>query len=469
MNIDFFILMKSELSLILIIFLLLFIKVWDAIKNNTTLLYFTNVLLLINLVLGFFYNVKGELFSGMYFTNDAISLEKNILNFGTLIISLQAFDWLKTHKHLLEFYILLLSTVLGMFFMISSGNFLIFYLGLELASIPLASLVNFDLGKRKSSEAAMKLILSSAFASGVMLFGISMLYGTTGSVAFAELPKLISGGSLQMLSLIFIFSGFAFKLSAAPFHFWTADVYEGAPISVTSFLSVISKAATVFVFISVLSPLFIDFQDSWYLILFLTIVLTITLGNLFAMRQNNFKRFLAFSSIAQVGYILLGLSSGTTMGTTASIYFLIVYIFSNLGAFGIVALVSSETGKESINDYKGFYKTNPVYSWIIALSMFSLAGIPPTAGFFGKIFLVTSGASKGNYILIVFAALNMVVSLYYYLRVVKAIFIDENETPITKLVGSVPLKLGLTICIIGIIITGFTSGLYQYIMVCFKF
>ena len=469
MNTDLFIIMKSELSLGLIIFLLLFIKVWDGIKNNTTLLHLVNLLLLLNFLLGFFFNKNGELFSEMFYSNDASALEKNILNFGTLIISLQAFDWLKTHKHLLEFYILLISTLLGMFFMISSGNFLMFYLGLELASIPLAALVNFDLEKRKSSEAAMKLILLSAFASGILLFGISLLYGTTGSLAFVQLPKLIIGGPLQMLSLIFVFSGFAFKLSLAPFHFWTADVYEGAPVSITAFLSVISKAAAVFVFISVLSPLFINFQSSWYLILFLTIVLTITIGNLFAIRQNNLKRFMAFSSITQVGYILLGLSSGSQMGITSSIYFLIVYIFSNLGAFGVIALVSSKTGKETIDDYKGFYKTNPFLAWMIALSMFSLAGIPPTAGFFGKMFLITSGAGTGNYILIGFAALNMVISLYYYLKVVKAIFIDENENPLPKLSGSFSLILGLIICFIGIIVTGFTSFLYQYISNAFNF
>lgn len=469
MNTDFFILMKSELSLVFIIFLLLILKVWGGVKNNTTILHLTNVLLLLNLVFGFVFNSRGELFSNMFYTNNGIVLEKNILNFGVLIVSLQSFDWLKIHKHLIEFYMLLLSTLLGMFYMISSGNFLMFYLGLELASIPLAALVNFDLEKRKSSEAAMKMILSSAFASGIMLFGISILYGTSGTISFLELPKLITGGPLQLLSLIFIFSGFAFKLSAVPFHFWTADVYEGAPVSVTSFLSVISKAAIVFVFISVLAPLFEAVQGIWYSLLLLTIVLTISIGNLFAIRQNNIKRFLAFSSIAQVGYILLGITSGNQMGVTASIYFLIVYLFSNLGAFGVVSLVSTETGKETLEDYKGFYRTNPVLSWVIAISLFSLAGIPPTAGFFGKMFLVTAGASKGNFVLIGFAALNMVISLYYYLKVVKTIFIDTNENPVPKLNGSFSLKLGLVICFLGIIITGFASGLYGYISNAFNF
>ena len=246
-------------------------------------------------------------------------------------------------------------------------------------------------------------------------------------------------------------------------------MYEGAPVSVTSFLSVISKAAIVFVFISVLAPLFINIQNVWYISLLLTIVFTISIGNLFALRQNNIKRFLAFSTITQVGYILLGVSAGNEMGITSAIYFLIVYIFSNLGAFGVVALVSSQTGRENIDDYKGFYKTNPVLGWVLALSLFSLAGIPPTAGFFGKMFLVTAGASSGNYVLVGFAVLNMVISLYYYLRIVKTIFVDENDNPILKLNGSFSVKLGLLLCFIGIIITGFASGLYQYISNAFNF
>lgn len=463
MSTDFFILMKSELSLTLIIFILLILKVWDGIKDNRTWLHITNFLLLLNFAVGFISSTDGMLFNGMFHTNNILVLEKSILNLGTLIISLQAFDWLKSHKHVPEFFILLLTTLLGMFFMISSGNFLMFYLGLEIASIPLAALANFDLEKLKSSEAAVKMILLSAFSSCIMLFGISLLYGSTGTLSFAELPALIGTGNLQKLSLIFIFVGFAFKLSSVPFHLWTADVYEGSPVSVTSYLSVISKAAIVFVFISVLGPLFLNFPGMWYNMLFLSIVLTITVGNLFAIRQDNIKRFLAFSSIAQAGYILLGLSAGNQMGTAATIYFLLVYIFSNLGAFGVIGIVSALAQKENISDYKGFYKTNKLLSWVLTISLFSLAGIPPTAGFFGKMFLVTAGASHGNYILVIIASLNMIVSLYYYLRVVKAIFVDPNDAPIEKLNASFSAKLGLIICMIGIVIIGFASCIYDYI------
>lgn len=463
MNTDFFILLKPELSLTFIIFLLLILKVGDGITKNNSIIQLTNFLLLVNFAIGFAGNTSGSLFSGINHTTELICLEKNILNFGTLIISLMAFEWLKNHKHVIEFYILMLTTLLGMFFMISSGNFLMFFLGLELASIPLAAIVNFDLEKIKSSEAAVKMILSSAFASCIMLFGISIIYGTTGTISFDELPSLIANNPLQVLALIFVFTGFAFKLSAVPFHLWTADVYEGAPVPVTAYLSVISKAAMVFVFISILNPLFQNLPVVWYNMLFLTIVLTITIGNLFAIRQENIKRFLAFSSISQVGFILLGISSGSSMGVTASIYFLIVYLFSNLAAFGVIGLVSAIADKENISDYKGFYKTNKTLSWIITIALFSLAGIPPTAGFFGKMFLVTAGASKGNNILIIIAVMNMVVSLYYYLRVVKAIFVDENETPIAKIESSSYTKAALLICMAGIILTGFASVVYDYI------
>jgi len=461
---DILLIMKSEMILTAIIFIILFLKIWDGIKNTTTLLTLVNLMLLGNLIIGFLGNTEGDLFSGMYHTNNLIALEKNILNMGSLIVSLMAFDWLKTHKHLLEFYVILLCTLLGMYFMISSGNLLMFFLGLELSSIPLAALANFDIEKVKSSESGVKLILSSSFASAIMLFGISMLYGTTGTLDFkAMAPLLNTGSQLQILSFIFIFAGFAFKLSVVPFHLWTADVYEGAPAPVTAYLSVISKASVVFIFITVLFKLFANYGGMWYNMLYLSILLTITIGNLFAIRQNNIKRFLAFSSISQVGYILLGLSSGTSMGTASALFFLLVYTFSNLGAFGVISLVSAKTGKENISDYNGFYSTNPYLGWVMAISLFSLGGIPPTAGFFGKMFLVTSGAEKGTYLLIAVAVMNMVVSLFYYLRVVKAIFIDKNEQPIARLNGSMSVRLALAICLIGMITTGFASGLFEYI------
>jgi NADH-quinone oxidoreductase subunit N len=463
MGIDFLILMKQEWTVIMILFILLFIKVGSKDWSNENMLRLVNILLLINVILGFFGYRDGSLFSEMFKTNHLIVTEKNILALGTYIIALQSYSWLKNNKNVLEFYILLLSTLLGMFFMISAGNLLMFYLGLELSSIPLAALANFDLEKRKSSEAAFKFIISSAFSSGLLLFGISLIYGTTGTLTLSALSEHLNGSPLQIFAFILLISGFGFKISAVPFHLWTADVYEGSPVTVTSYLSVISKASVLFVFVTVLYTVFKPYAVTWNHILFVISVLTMVIGNLFALRQNNFKRFLAFSSIAQVGFILIGITGATQAGSASVVYFVLIYTFSNLGAFGVISLVSELAGRENIEDYKGFYKTNPMLSWVLAISLFSLAGIPPTAGFFGKFFLLMAGAGHGNYLLITIAALNMVVSLYYYLKVAKAIFMDSNENPIKKLMIPASPKLSLFICITGIVLTGLISYVYEYI------
>ncbi|MEO7530764.1 MAG: NADH-quinone oxidoreductase subunit N [Sediminibacterium sp.] len=462
MAMDFFILLRQELVIITMIFLLLFVKLGKD-RSNESILNWVNILLFLNLVYGFVCKTEGVLFSEMFKTNPLIVLEKNILNLAIWLISMQSYTWLKTHKHVIEFYLFLLSTLLGMFFMISSGNLLMFYLGLELSTIPLAAAVNFDLSKRQSSEAAMKMIISSAFSSALLLFGISLVYGVSGTIVFSELTVHITSEPLHVFAFILLLSAFAFKISAVPFHLWTADVYEGAPVAVTAYLSVVSKAAVLFVFVSVLYSVFKPIASTWYHMLFILSLLTIIVGNLFALRQNNFKRFLAFSSIAQVGFILIGITGSSQAGMASVLYFILIYVFSNLAAFGVISLVSAVSGKENIGDYKAFYSSNPLLTWVLTIALFSLAGVPPTAGFFGKFFLLIAGAAKGNYWLIGIAALNMVISFYYYLRVVKAMFMDSNDEPIGKLVIPGWSKLGLYICVAGIIVTGLASCVYDYI------
>ncbi len=461
MNI-FFILMKPELVITCIIFILIFIRIGKGVRNEL-LLPLVQCLLLLNFLIGFFFNKEGVLFDGMFHTSALINFQKNILSFGTYLISLLCTDWLKRSAYLPEFFILMLSALLGMFFMISSGNLLMFYLSLELSTIPVAALANFDLDKKISSEAAMKMILSSAFSSGILLFGISLIYGATGTISFDLLPAKLDGSALQVMAFVFLFSAFAFKLSIVPFHLWTADVYEGSPIAVTSFLSVISKGAFVFILISTLYKVFQPLEETWYRILVIVAIATMLIGNLFAIRQQNIKRFLAFSSIAQVGFILTGMCGGLVTGTSSVVYFVLVYIFSNLAAFGIASVISVQAGKENIADYKGLYQTNPFLCWIMALALFSLAGIPPTAGFFGKLFLLTSGASKGNYWFIVIAALNMIISLYYYLRVIRSMFMEKNEVPIAHIKTEPIVKFALIICSAGIVLIGLLSWIYQYI------
>ena len=324
-------------------------------------------------------------------------------------------------------------------------------------------MANFDLERKKSAEAAMKMILSSAFSSGILLFGISLVYGTTGTLDFAALAQSVNGDNLQVLAFIFLFSAFAFKLSIVPFHLWTADVYEGSPMAVTSFLSVVSKGSIAFILLTVLYKVFQPMEGVWYILLVALAIATMVVGNLFALRQDNIKRFLAFSSIAQVGFILVGMSGNTEASYSAVTYFVLVYVFSNLAAFGVAAVLSDESGIENISGYRGLIKSNPFLAWMMALALFSLAGIPPTAGFFGKMFLLSAGAVKGNYWFIIIAALNMIVSLYYYLKVVRVMFMEDPLPGAEKIKIAQPVKFGLIICAAGIVLTGMMSWIYDYI------
>ena len=456
-------LMRSELLLTAFILLLLMVKLADLDWSNETMMIAVNLALAGLLAVGIFLPAEGSLFGDMFITNDLLRLEKNILTLGTLVVSLQAGGWLKKHEHSMEFYLLLLTSLLGMFFMLSAGNLLMFYLGLEMSTLPIAALANFDLKLRRSSEAALKMVISSAFASGVLLFGISWIYGTTGTIGFATLATALTGNPLQIFAIVLLIAGFGFKISAVPFHLWTADVYEGAPLPVTSYLSVVSKGAVVFVLVSVLYKVFGSMENVWYNILFILAIATMVIGNLFALRQTQIKRFLAFSSIAQIGFILVAISGASDTGATSTIFFILVYLFSNLAAFGVVSLISNATGKENIADYTGLRVSNPALAWMLALALFSLAGVPPMAGFFGKFFLIIAGAGKGNWLLIIIAALNMIISMAYYLRIVKVMFMDNNASPLQKVEMGWQPKIAMVICIGGILATGIASGAYEYI------
>lgn len=454
--------MKFEMMLTLILFILLFMKI-DGRTKNGTLIFLTNLLLGINFFLGFFGNNTQEIFGGIFRTSPLLAIEKNVLNLAVLLISLFSYDWLKKHQHLAEFFMLLVSSLLGFFFMLSSGNLLMFYLGLELSTIPLAALCNFDLEKNASSESAFKLIMSSAFSSAVLLFGISLIYGATGAIGFLEIASSLNGSQLQVLGFVLFFTGFAFKLSIVPFHLWAADVYEGAPIAITAYLSVVSKGAMAFVFITVLYVVFGKLAITWYYMLAMLAAITITVGNLFAIRQQNLKRFFAFSSIAQVGYLLIAISSASQIGVASVVYFILIYVFTNLAAFAIISVISSQTGKETVKDYKGLYASNPALALVMALALFSLAGIPPMAGFFGKLFLLTSGAQTGSWWLIIVASLNLVVSLYYYLRIVIVMFADRNSDPLEKIKLTPTVLASVCICVAGILILGFAGRTFEVI------
>lgn len=498
--------MRQELSLILTFVLIFLADLFLPAGKRKWLGPIACVLLGIHLLANII-PTEGVLFGGMFHNTPLASVMKSILTFGTLMIFMQTRSWLNqegTEHKKGEFFILSTSTLLGIYFMLSAGHFLMFFLGLELATIPVACLVAFDKYKNNSAEAGAKFILSALFSSGLFLYGVSMLYGTTGTLYFEDMVKEIDGNPLQILSLVFIFSGLAFKLSLVPFHLWTADAYQGAPTPVSAFLSVVSKGAAAFALMSILINVFPGMAETWSEMLCIVIVVTITIANLFAIRQSNLKRFMAFSSISQAGYIMLAVVSGSVTGFASLSYYILVYMASNIAVFGIINAIehnmvktrsaaavladasvkaedtqagasvltapdSYETHAEQeetavcIKDFNGLYKTNPKLSVIMTLALFSLAGIPPFAGFFSKFFVFASAFEQGYYVTVFIALINTVISLYYYLLIVKAIFITPNETPVPYFKSDSGMRATLVICLVGILVLGLTSGVYEYL------
>ena len=468
MNYIQFLEMRPEISL-LAVFVAVFI--YDLVARGKWRHYFhpvTCVLLMLHtaVCLGDAYR-EIELFSGMYYTCPMIGIVKTMLTGGTVLLVMQANKWLRsantTHKQG-EFYTLLLSTLFGMYMMISARHFLLFFIGMELASLPLACLVAFDKYRHHSAEAGMKYILTSMFFSAVMIYGISFIYGTTGTLYFADVAANITGVPLQVFALVLFFAGLGFKISLVPFHLWTADSYQGAPTVVSSYLSVISKGAAAFTLMVILIQVFAPMVKYWQITIYILTVLSITIANLFAIRQTDLKRFMAFSSISQAGYIMLAVIGGSKDGMSALVYYVLVYIFANLAVFGIIETIEHYTRSNvSRDDCNGLYRTNPKLALLMTLALFSLAGIPPFAGFFSKFFVFMSAFKSGFWVLVFIALINTVISLYYYLLVVKAMYITPNDNPIPRITSSKYSRLSFVVCLAGIILLGICSFVFEEI------
>ncbi|MDD5988649.1 MAG: NADH-quinone oxidoreductase subunit N [Bacteroidales bacterium] len=408
-------------------------------------------------------------FGGMYQYTPMMTLMKSILNVGTIIVFLMAHKWLSREENLVkqgEFYLLTLFTLFGMYLMISSGHFLMFFIGLELASVPMTALVAFDKCRFESAEAGAKFILLALFSSALLLYGVSLIYGVTGTLYFSEIGTLLSGNSvLSIFGLVLFISGMGFKISLVPFHLWTADTYEGAPTVVTGYLSVISKGSAAFVLMTVLMKAFgtCALVEAWNVGLFWIIIASITIANLFAIRQKNLKRFMAFSAISQAGYLILGVMDGTAQGMTSLVFYLLVYMAANLGAFVVMTTIEQNSGKIGIDDYDGLYQTNPKLAFLMTLCLFSLAGIPPFAGFFSKFFVFMAAFKAGFHLLVFIALVNTVISLYYYLLIVKAMYIKPNDNPIATFQSDGYTRVALFLSILGVIVLGIGGVFYNYL------
>ena len=467
-----FLLLKEELSLILVIVILFVADLFmspDAHKNdgkpvlNTML---PVVLLTIHTLITIVPGPVADAFGGMYHNQPIQSIVKSILSIGTLIVFLMAHEWMRRPDTAIkqgEFYILTLSTLLGMYFMISAGHFLMFFIGLETASIPMAALVAFDKYRHHSAEAGAKYILTALFSSGLLLYGLSLIYGTVGTLYFADIPARLTGDPLQIMAFVFFFSGMGFKISLVPFHLWTADVYEGAPSTVTAYLSVISKGSAAFVLMTILIKVFAPMVAQWQEVLYWIIIASITLANLFALRQQNLKRLMAFSSISQAGYIMLGIISGTSQGMTSLVFYVLIYMFANLSVFTVITIVALRAHKFTLDDYNGLYNTNPKLAFLMTLALFSLAGIPPFAGFFSKFFIFAAAFEGGFHLLVFITLINTIISLYYYLKIVKAMYINKSDEPIAAFRSDNYTRASLAICTLGIVVLSIASVVYQSI------
>ena len=471
-------LLQPETTLTITFCFLILVDLLFRKKGNEAAL-----LALLGLIVASFFVVEQASMGGhSIFSNmlavDAFSVFFKFLILASTIIvvifSMQFDELTKSKRSIGEYYAILMALALGLMLMSGATNLLMMYLSLELSSISSYILAGYTKDSEDSSEASLKYIIYGAVSSGMMLYGISILYGLTGAVDLYGINKVLVLTDVNTVALmiagILIIVGFGYKISAVPFHFWTPDVYEGAPITITAFLSVASKAAGFAMMIRFFKVAFINpaignlavgawatFRGfDWNFILAVLSVLTMTLGNLVAVWQNNLKRLLAYSSIAHAGYMLMGVVVLSNEGIAAILIYFVVYLFMNLGAFYIVMLVANKTGSENIDDYKGLGSRTPLLGVAMTIFLLSLTGIPPTAGFIGKLYIFAALINAKWFWLAIVGVLNSVVSLYYYVRILRNMFLRDPE------ISAQPIRISVMemIVLILLLIPTLLLGLY---------
>lgn len=357
-----------------------------------------------------------------------------------------------------EFYLLLVVATLGMDLMASAADLVMLYLAIETTSIPLYVMAGFMIRDAKSIEAGLKYLLFGALTSAVMLYGFSLVFGFGGTTQIYQLANLFASGKLPALVLVgllvLVVVGFGFKIAAVPFHFWSPDVYEGAPTPVAGFLSTASKAAGFAVLMRFLMAVFPTIIPTWSLMIAILATLSMVVGNFLALTQKNIKRLLAFSSIAHAGYILVGVASASSLGMGGASFYLIAYLVTNLAAFGVVSIVGKKLGSDEIADYAGLSRRSPGLALILLVALLSLGGIPPFGGFVGKVLVFAAAVNANLLWLAVVGIFNSIIGLYYYLVVLKVVYLyrsagDEQPLPLTR-----SWTLALALCVLGIVLLG---------------
>lgn len=417
--------------------------------------------------------VKGKTFNGLYVTDELSHLLK-IASYVAVAVTLvygrvyaQVRDMLKGG----ELYVLTLFALLGQMVMISSGNLISIYLGLELMSLALYALIALRRDNVVATEAAMKYFVLGALASGFLLYGMSMVYGATGHLDLAEVAKVVAAGKAEKMALVFgivfLVSGLAFKLGAVPFHMWVPDVYQGSPTAVTLILGGAPKLAAFAITLRLLVDGLHGLAADWQPMLMILAVLSLAIGNLTAIAQTNFKRMLAYSTISHMGFVLLGLMSGTVAGKPdasaaaygASLFYMLTYVLTTLASFGIVLLLSRQGFEcEHIDDLKGLNRRSPWHAAIVLLLMFSLAGIPPLVGFYAKLAVLQALVGAGHVTLAVIAVVFSLIGAFYYLRVVKVVYFDEPAADAAPMVASAGQRAVLSVNGLLILVLGILPG-----------
>ena len=410
------------------------------------------------------------------FNSDNLSVVfRGIIALSTAVTLLMSVRYVEqTGTALAEFIAIMLTATLGAMFLCSANELVMIFISLEMLSISSYLMTGYMKRDPRSNEAALKYLLIGASSSAIFLYGLSLLYGLSGgetqlSAIAAKLTDVSGGQSLGLaISLVFVVAGIAFKISAVPFHQWTPDVYEGSPTPVVAFLSVGSKAAGFALAIRLLVTAFAVITDEWKVIFMALAILSMVLGNVVALAQTSMKRMLAYSSIGQAGFVMIGLTAGTDEGYSSMVFYLLIYLFMNLGAFTGIILFTLRTGSDQISDYAGLYQKDPLLTLCLSICLLSLGGIPPLAGFFGKIYLFWVGWQAGLYGLVLLGLLTSVVSIYYYIRVVKMMVVKEPQemSEVIKnypemqwsLPGMRPLQVGLILTVIATSVAGILAN-----------
>jgi NADH-quinone oxidoreductase subunit N len=416
------------------------------------------------------WNRTGTDFSRMIYVDNFSSFFYIVFLVGTAISVLLSTKYLEEYgKNYGEYYALMLFAAVGMMLMAAGNNLVIIFIGLEVLSIPIYILAGLFREDAKSNEAALKYLLLGAFSSAFLLFGMAMLYGGTGTMYLDDLAKILKQGNLNpliYLGLGMLLVGFGFKISSVPFHMWTPDVYEGAPTSITAFMSVGTKAAAFAAFVRMFMLVFPSIRMEWDMLLWVIAVLTMTLGNVVAIAQTNIKRMLAYSSIAHAGYIIVGLIAGNQLGIIGIMYYLLAYTLMNLGAFGVVILVARKKDNYlNIYDYCGLGFQHPGLAAAMALFMFALAGMPPTAGFIGKFYIFSAAIQAGYFWLVILGVTNSLISVYFYLRITVLMYMRPAEADLGPVTFTPAMTAALVLSAVGVLTFGIFPGcLYNMAM-----